>query len=660
MQSRCLVILSSELQYRALKKTDVNRARLSIICDNPRFFESLQKKNVPFTSMTEFDVRDQWESINVWGCEQALRWIALCRQKGFFKKMDLPAYFYHSFSRILIQMLKNYHFAKKALEDYRPSEVLTFEGIARQSFPGFSGNYYFNYFLKELAQEKNIVVRSIDVVGEKTGEYLPNFYPKYKQLLKVCKKRVKQWVHAFYGFLIRPSKETELLAYGSVRHLGPVLKQLATEKRKLGLYDPEFYLERFLFGLKNKIPYWIPACFPETAKNDREKWLRENKNALLACLKEVALHRLFDYDSRDFSPFVEEQIFADAGRHFRTLSDLFQNHENIFAACSLKAVLVDEDFSPRGGFLAHFAQAKGVQSFCISHANLPLDFSVSRELQVFGPSLTFVNSEYEKDMYLLRGWDPQKFIVTGLPRYDPLLQTNRSGKRQDPTRPFKLLYCATGLWPHSPNQRGYLGCSFMCYAQTQEPAIRTILKAISDFPIELVIKPHSYEAVPVWQQFIQKAQPKNKVTVTQQSYDIFKLYQKCDAMILSYWSTALIETALCGLPTLFVDLNRQHGPTLYDFASRGFCRVVQTEEALRNEIKHLYLLRDRYHQPTTSERELTYYLGGREKGSAARVSEGITHYLNDSTLSKMESSQSSEEVPIRESLVSTPAGKLHE
>ena len=101
-------------------------------------------------------------------------------------------------------------------------------------------------------------------------------------------------------------------------------------------------------------------------------------------------------------------------------------------------------------------------------------------------------------MYAARGWNPDRIIVTGLPRYDPLSKGPRRTHFIKTKYSFRLLYCADVLYGHSRIICCYLGNHIYCLKEIQEQAFLDILSAIKNLPVSILLKPHDYEDEILW------------------------------------------------------------------------------------------------------------------------------------------------------------------
>ena len=100
-----LIVLSSIEQYAAASAAGWLGNDTKILCDNESFTEILKEKQIPHEELTEFDFREQWDEINVWGWSRAADFIGFARRNGLFKQTDLPSVIYLWFTVVFIVFL---------------------------------------------------------------------------------------------------------------------------------------------------------------------------------------------------------------------------------------------------------------------------------------------------------------------------------------------------------------------------------------------------------------------------------------------------------------------------------------------------------------------------------------------------------------------------
>ncbi|MBI3315836.1 MAG: hypothetical protein HYZ87_02545 [Candidatus Omnitrophica bacterium] len=612
------VVLSNQSQFSEWVSRGYRADEFSLFCDNPRLFDFLRKKGLPFQELSELSLKDQWAGINAWGCAEVSRWMKACQKAHVFSDVDLASVVRHFFAMTLIPAVKNHRFAREILASPGLTEVVTFESSNKRKFPFFSGNGYLNHFLAEGGREAQVSVSVIPVYERENLEYVVPVTLAWA-LVSNVKKFLKQFFNVVYRWAMRPDEKISVVAHGSLRHLGSTIGELKKRGEAIALFDFEFHFEQFRFALEHKIPYWLPPLFdssPGDAEALSQRYFAEFKKAL----ELMKPSGLFIREGHDFSGFITSQLFYGLKDYCEDLAKRARLYEDLLKACRLRALVLDEDYALRCSFLAAFMKARGLALFCVSHANLGIDFSIQEPDRNFHHAWTCVHSEFERDMYAVRGWDPSKIVVTGTPRYDRLLRLAQEKRPKKNGGALKLLYTATGLWGFSPDQHGYLGCHFVCYGDFQIPAFKTILEAIEGLPIEMTVKPHSAESVPMWHQFIRELQPKNSVRITAQADDYFKLLTESDAMILSYWSTGLIESALCGVPTFFVRPSSFESPVLKRFSEQGYCHLVSNTAELRQAMRALCQKGPGFFK-NDYRKDTAYYLSFLDAQSTGRVAD---------------------------------------
>ena len=104
------------------------------------------------------------------------------------------------------------------------------------------------------------------------------------------------------------------------------------------------------------------------------------------------------------------------------------------------------------------------------------------------------------------------------------------------------------------------------------------------------------------------------------SDDIFQLLMVCDATVLAYWSTAMIEAAIAKVPMIFVNIRPTVSPALLNFSEKGFCKVVCNRKEIFDALSGL----TKQNQDTPlDEHTLEFYLGKRDGNATARVTDDI-------------------------------------
>lgn len=229
-------------------------------------------------------------------------------------------------------------------------------------------------------------------------------------------------------------------------------------------------------------------------------------------------------------------------------------------------------------------------------------------------------------MYEARGWDGSRIIVSGVPRYDRLLRLQQKSGISGRHRSMRILVCGGPWWPHTPDELGYLGLHIECYRELQSAAMRELFAVTCESSsFELIVKPHHIESEPYWKSFLHNQTKVGKVRLLRSTEDIFRLLMQCDAMVLSYWSTAIIEAALVKLPVIFLNIRPTVSPVLSDFSRKSFCCIAHDRSEIQSQLS---ILMSKRQDPPLDPQVAKYYLGTRDAQATRRVVCEILRFSN--------------------------------
>lgn len=609
--SRLAVVASSE-QLDALS-VHFRTEEIRLFCDNPKIYQFLEDKGVPFSRLDEFMLRAEWDEINAWACERALDWVSAYSKVRPREAIDWASALFLFFSHLLAHSVKNSRYAEACLEAGGFDEVICFPAETRQ-FPRFSGNGYLNHFLREIALERKIRVTELSVPARLTNA-MDDFFLKGNWRSK-AKAAAAELTSAFFSNICGSGI---IFASGSLKHLGSVIEELRRKGREVLLHDAVFHADRAAFTLRNGVRYWVAAPAEAGAEfSSKTGAISEGLQAARRACGDDS----FRFLGRGFGTFSDRHILSTMRVHLQKCLGEESLYERAWKICRPGAVLTDEDYALRGSFLAAYFRSKNVPVYCVSHANMPFEFEIPEKSRIFRQSTTFVHSEYEKNNYARRGWDPAGLRVLGTPRYDRLLQMKRARRRGRTGTKSRILYCAnTFIAPQSPDDHGYLGTAVTSFEPISSEAAGAVLRCASRLGAELNIKPHGVEGRRTWEKFLEKSGGQNHVCLAVgRKEDFFRHLSNSDIMVLSYWSTGIIDAAVFGIPVIFIDFRGVTGPVIQKFAAEGYCQIVQSEAELEEALKVAMHGRMLEIKPN---RESAYYLGPNDARSSWRVAEVI-------------------------------------
>lgn len=610
-----MIVLSTPEQLYSFQKI-ADFHHVTVYCDNEALFPLLVKSGIVFTSLDEFLIRDQWSAFNSWGCTKSTGWIGLSRHLTPEGQPDVLPGIFLFFACSLIAAAKNLEFAKYLIRVEKPSEIIVFNKNADPVFPAFSGNAFLNYFLKTLADDKKIPLRTLDIAPVKSS--FPNGSGRWRTTVR---RSLGNVIITLFSRFPKKSFQKHLVVYGALRHLASVVDFLHQKGIPILIYDHEFHGRIFSYAAIRGIPYvtadHLPTPSPDAVKK-RSEQLNDQLLAKFAAAESVKHFRWEDYH---FADFIRNVILPSMPTYFDRVAEELFRYEDILKNLSVAGCLVDEDFGFRANF-CEYLKYSGKDVFCISHAQGAYDFDAEPDSRSFSQSMTFVNSEHEKiKMYGSLGWDLSRVVVTGTPRYDRLFRLAKQFKPRS-TFPKRILYCPGCFSPHTPDMPGFLGLDVFSYKSFQEIAFRRFVEASEGLPIEIVVKSHYHSDDAIWLQNVKTIKTRIPIKIYKHSADFHSLLAESHAMVLPSLSTSLVEAALCRVPVIFMGLDSQNSPAVSEFAAHGFCRFADSIPAARQELLRIVtaVRKDALSQKDDPQRE--YYLG-KEFGSATEKIGGI-------------------------------------
>ena len=623
---RSAAVISNEGQLKAFDAwRRSGRTEYALFCDNPSFYASLESRGIRFERLDEFQLQDRWAEINAWGRGKAADWARLWRGIGG-EGPNLGEVDFLMLGYTLVQALKNFLLAETLLERSRPEQLVLFDSRRTRRYPAFSGNSFLNYFLRTQAENKGITIEQISVSGDESRS--PLLFDARSPLSRRLVQSVKWALKKFYSLFAAVPSRPDVLVYGALRHLEGLSDELRKKGLRLAVYDFDFHKDQSLFSLKRGLPYLIPQMFGADDSTDAagEDFVRDLERRFEHALEFSRRERLFSYRQHDLSDFVQTQLFNEMGGYFTELARERRIYARLAERVAPRAILVDEDFAPQRSFFVSFMTSRLVRSFCVSHANFAVDFEIPEASRVFAKSLTIVQSEFEKQMYAVRGWDPATIGVLGTPRYDTLFQKAARKRASAEKRPYRLLCVGSGFAPQTPDTIGYLGSHVYCLGELQRLFLQVFFEAIDGLPVEIVIKPHDCEDEPIWRQLAKGSPAADRVKVVPSSLDFVDLMLDCDALVLSFWSNTMVEAALIGRPVFYLDIPAQRSPTLSVWQRKKYCELFSDAAAFRRELQKRLAsgARDIRRHPQAGD---SYFLGRFDGNSTARAAHTIASRL---------------------------------
>lgn len=555
-------------QWEALRRGNFPRdGSLELYCASRETEDALRLGGVSYRPLTEDIFSNQWDGINRWARETALRWGREPRWAGILQTngICLGDALYRPISHRLVHLVRRRLILDHLFRvtDVRSALVFRERSGPSQGTGGAEPGSVNELFLKELLS-KNI--------GHGTVEFALSPAPSKTG----WREYVRPVLTRLYAAVVSPRKEIAVIGMGSVSHLADVLEGLARKERACFI-DENFQAAARRQCKARKIPYYVHDMF--LSASDKKKLWQEVQR----CLKGLGDQRnqleadpAFEYERTRLEGAAEAVLEVFRKHGYRALEraavtrKLFQERR----AC---LYLAHEDADVcRASALS--ASALGKKAAILSHGIPPIPPADPVDIEGISPSVTFVNSPFEKEKYLIAGYAEGQIAVTGLPRYDAISRMSRTAGVKTTDSPA-ILYCPHHLSAGDRIKKGYLGIRTPG-AVTRGHAI-AMMKACREIGARLWIKLHYADDIETWKALVRE-HGAEATRLLSHDENIFRLIQECDA-VASTFSTVTIEALLFGKPAL--TLNFSGREDLHPYAEKGIALGVYREEDLAEALR---------------------------------------------------------------------------
>lgn len=532
-----VIVLSNEEQFNAASGVVLKDPEVRILCDNRDFDTFLKEKGIEFTAIGDIDIKPSWKDIDAWSCEKSLLSDKELR-RFYVDKVDIGNILYPWFSYYLDGFLRSYLLAKFIVEKYGLSEIMVFENIYSREIPLSNTNYFLNLSLRYLAGKTSRKVTLLD--SEETGPARVN---------RSFKEYLRKMASAAYSLLCsRITKVPSFIFRGNTDHIASLIKEVKGKGYNIFFYDFEFRLKDFVYSLKNRMPYIVGRRL--SCKGSCASFFDSYAKAFADMVVYLSSIKWFSYKGEDISGILCPEITKAIGTYIGTIAADSGFYSHVLSKGDIRGVIVSEDQSPYGSFFAAFFKSHNIPVSCISHGYPIMGMPIDIEKQGFSLSDTFIQSEYEKDLYVSWGWDAKNLHVTGKPVYDELASVRRNGLSKG-GRIMRILFCGTTLIPFNPLVNMYGGGYYELEGAHTRKCLTGLIKAVAPYnDIEVIIKPHYSYDQRLWQDAINEYNGKARVTLVPATSGFLSVASTCYAMFTSCWSTAIVECLMLNMPVI--------------------------------------------------------------------------------------------------------------
>ena len=605
------IVLSNKEQFNAASWVVLKDPEARILCDNRDFDTFLKEKGIEFTTIGDIDIKPSWKDIDAWSCEKSLLSDKELR-RFYVDKVDIGNILYPWFSYYLDGFLRSYLLAKFILEKYDLSEIMVFENVYSREIPLSNTNYFLNLSLRYLAEKTSRKVTLLD--SKEAGPAKAN---------RSFKEHLRKMTSAAYSLLCsRITKIPSFIFRGNTDHMASLIRDVKGKGYDVFFYDFEFRLKDFLYSLKNGMPYIVGRRL--SCKGSCSSFFDSYVKAFDDMIGYLSSIKWFSYKGEDISGILCPEITKAIGAYIGTIAVDSDFYSHVLSKGDIRGVIVSEDQSPYGSFFAAFFKSHDIPVSCISHGYPIMGMPIDIGKQGFCLSDTFIQSEYEKDLYVSWGWDAKNLHVTGKPVYDELALIRRNGLSKG-NRVMRILFCGTTLIPFNPLVNMYGGGYYELEGAHTRKCLAGLINAVAPYSdIEVIIKPHYSYDQRLWHDAINEYNGKARVTLVPATSDFLSVASTCYAMFTSCWSTAVIECLMLGMPVVRMDY------TCADIRSRlipeGMC-VINSDmgnlDKLISEFHTSFKENNMPGYPMCNGEHYNYIVGKVDGKSASRVLDKI-------------------------------------
>ena len=524
----------------------------------------VKEQGIVFFSEVDFEKEGLLNDINETAIRMATEWYQLPQIRNFleYQGVNLGEVIQHPMTYFLLQPLKDI-----AVLDFLISRGL----IHRCYFCGKEKS-------KEIFEEKYSVNHLLEEWDTPVlSEYLQMSHDLKSYVRKLSGILWKVFNLAFNTINIRKTKT--ILISSDFKHITPMVKHFAEDEDTRLVYLRDNYaIRHFLFFLKERISFYICASSCRTP--------RQNEWDTFSQI--VIDSKAFFYKGVSFWPFIalafKEEYYSKIEYFRQRIKAFYKFLRRIDVSC----ILVDEDVCPFNKSLIFVANQLKIPSLVIQHG-APFE-SVPIALAPVSCSKIAAWGEYSKELLMKWKVPESKIEITGVPRYDKLLNYRKvmdeitfNVKKEFGIKAGKL-FAVFAMDPfHEPGRSDFTGI-YLTQKDLRE-LMHLVVQVSNSFPnLELIIKLHPRDQHEShFHQWLQEAKPNRTIRVLR-SYPTYKLVLACD-FLMTICSTVAIEALLCYKPV--VALNIRGGADLQPHCQNGVAIRAGTKGELENAIKDI-------------------------------------------------------------------------
>lgn len=575
---------------------DLENIRIFCTCSEASVI--MLRKGLAFEPLLDDVLNFESDKINTWAKQASLSWYlnSEISEALTLNGINIGNLCNRPVSHCLIYQLKNYRLAQLIAERIHGEKFIFIRRAAEPA--GDEGTV--NEMLRHVLTQKPDVSALPRISSGNSIVFDP-------------KRWIRYFCGIFFNIFFSPMlKKTLFVGAGTLKVILPVLERLNQTAQSV-FVDESFQWESYWTCKRSKIEYRLASAFLGARQRNR---LEGDWNRTLASVRNHAkiIENLpcFIYQG-EMIPGLFERLFAILKKQGFTRLSWAAICKNLHTKHAIRACLLHEDIDRFRGF-AIAARMLNIPAVVISHGIPATRSDWSQAASGIGIAHVVVNSDFEKDKYIMMGYEPEKLHVLGLPRYDYIYQ--RLAEIKNIKRKRKVvLYCPHMLTRITKRKKGYLGIHTPGGVTRQNSVV--LFEAVKDIDCEVWVKPHgNSKDIHLWKELILR-EGSEKIHLVSHAADIFDLIVQCD-LIVATFSTVVIEATL--FQKNVITLNFTSEPDIHSYAQRGIAYGVYHPQDLVGAIrKCLFDVSVQNEFNAARAREMRYFGGPFDGSNTKRV-----------------------------------------
>jgi glycosyltransferase involved in cell wall biosynthesis len=504
------------------------------LCPNQFVFDYCKNKNVNPLLLSESSLTDVRAELNGWGYRFAIEILCLLKERADEKQKVFWESNFYVVKGIVTQCAKFIRTIGSLIDEHKPAKFILFKN---------SKSLLTKTCQLHIAQNwPKIHLVELPEVSFSSNPGTPPGWKEFLRAIATFFSNAGFWVSVF---LWPRNKKRFFFISGGLNHLHSVISALSAKPfLKLVFIENVFSFKKMLFCIKHSIPYIT------LSRNAKESEPAINFGSHLE-LKNATLCGI------DYSEVAMELLKFSISAGIMKFPPNYYFLEHLYKRFNPLGVLLDEDLSVERRCLAVLAWQQGSNSFVISHG-VPGQVIKNRfpREQFFNTSITIVNSELEKEVYLSLYFEPSRVVILGTPRFDELFALRcvfPSFEASSPQKRKIVLLCLAGFSNYDFDAFMPVLVGADSIGNDSRTYIRDLFEAFAGRNDVLIkIKTHFIHEDREVSDYVRSLKPATSYHIESYRENIFRLENEAD-LIVTPESTVISEAIMSATPVVVLN-----------------------------------------------------------------------------------------------------------